>query len=146
MGFSLNPLSFITEGIKSVGGIIDKIHTSDDERLTAKQELLSIQVGMSERVLQYERDELRDRASVIKAEATSGNFLAANWRPITMLVFVSLITAHWFGLTAPNLSEGQIVMLMEIVKLGIGGYVIGRSAEKVIPGIIGAMKKTDNVK
>ncbi len=31
--------------------------------------------------------------------------------------------------------------LWDIVEIGLGGYVIGRSAEKVLPGIVESLKK-----
>ena len=49
-----------------------------------------------------------------------------------MLTFVGLIVAHWLGFTAENLSEGQVLALLGIVKVGLGGYVVGRSVEKGI--------------
>jgi len=80
-------------------------------------------------------------ASIVKAEATSGNWLASSWRPVTMLTFVGLIVARWFGWSAPGLSEAEALALWNIVQLGLGGYVVGRSAEKIIPSIAEALKK-----
>lgn len=58
-----------------------------------------------------------------------------------MLTFGALIVARWFGWAAPNLTEAEYIKLWDIVELGIGGYVIGRSAEKVLPGIAQVLKK-----
>lgn len=80
-------------------------------------------------------------ADVVQAEASSKHWLAANWRPILMLTFGSLIVARWFGWAAPNLSEAEYLALWDIVELGIGGYVIGRSAEKIGPRIADAFAK-----
>lgn len=79
-------------------------------------------------------------SEIIKTEASSEHWLAANWRPITMLVFVTLIVCRWFGWAAPNLSEAEYIKLWSIVELGLGGYVIGRSVEKVAPSLIKALK------
>lgn len=72
-------------------------------------------------------------ADIIKTEAASTHWLAANWRPLTMLTFTALIVARWFGWSAPNLSEIEYLKLWDIVQLGLGGYVIGRSVEKIAP-------------
>jgi hypothetical protein len=80
-------------------------------------------------------------AGIIKAEASSTNWLASSWRPVVMLTFAGLIVARWFGWAAPNLSEAEYLKLWSIVELGLGGYVIGRSAEKIIPGVAEALKK-----
>jgi hypothetical protein len=75
---------------------------------------------------------MQARLSVIQSEATSEHFLTANWRPIVMLVFTGLIVARWFGLSAEGISEAEYIEIWGILKLGIGGYVVGRSAEKVV--------------
>lgn len=80
-------------------------------------------------------------ASIVKAEAESSHWLTANWRPILMLAFGSLIVARWLGWTAPGISEAELLKLWDIVQLGLGGYVIGRSAEKVAPAIAAALRK-----
>lgn len=74
---------------------------------------------------------IEGRAQVVTAEAQSESWLARSWRPLTMLIFVGLIALHWLGLTSDTLTEGEVVLVLEIVKVGLGGYVIGRSAEKI---------------
>jgi len=81
------------------------------------------------------------QADIVKTEAASAHWLAANWRPLLMLVFGGLIVARWFGWAAPNLSEAEYLKLWGIVELGLGGYVIGRSFEKTIPTLADAVKK-----
>jgi hypothetical protein len=76
--------------------------------------------------------ELEAAASVITAEATSESWLTRSWRPITMLTFVALVAAHWLGFTAPNISPDEIAALLDIVKIGLGGYMVSRGAEKSI--------------
>ncbi|MCL7941208.1 holin family protein [Halomonas sp. ATCH28] len=74
---------------------------------------------------------IQGRAQVVTAEAQSESWLARSWRPLTMLAFVGLIGLHWLGLTSDTLTEGEVVLVLEIVKVGLGGYVVGRSAEKI---------------
>jgi hypothetical protein len=81
------------------------------------------------------------QADIIKTEAASSHWLAANWRPLLMLTFGGLIVARWFGWAAPNLSQEEYLALWNIVEFGIGGYVVGRSAEKIAPSLVQAMKK-----
>jgi hypothetical protein len=80
-------------------------------------------------------------AQIVQTEAASQHWLAANWRPLLMLTFGGLIVARWFGLAAPDLSEAEYIKLWDIVQLGLGGYVIGRSAEKITPAIVGALRR-----
>lgn len=81
------------------------------------------------------------QSDIVKTEAASTHWLAANWRPLTMLIFTSLIVARWFGWAAPNLAAEEYLKLWDIVQLGLGGYVIGRSMEKVAPSIADAFRK-----
>jgi hypothetical protein len=80
-------------------------------------------------------------ADIIKTEAASTHWLASNWRPLTMMTFVLLIVARWFGWAAPGLSEAEYLKLWSIVEFGLGGYVIGRSVEKIAPTIADAFKR-----
>lgn len=80
-------------------------------------------------------------AEIVRTEAASEHWLVACWRPLLMITFGTLIVCRWFGWAAPNLSETEYLKLWDIVELGLGGYVIGRSAEKIAPGIISAFKK-----
>ncbi len=106
-----------------------------DKRERTKQEFVTALIDQAQSI------ELA-AADIVKAEAQSGNWLASSWRPLTMLVFVGLIVARWFGWAAPNLSEAEYLKLWSIVELGLGGYVIGRTAEKLVPNIADAIKAT----
>jgi hypothetical protein len=119
--------------IDLAGKIFDRVIPDPEKAAAAKLELFKM-------VQDGSLQELTQRAGIVKAEAESTHFLAANWRPILMLTFGALIVARWFGWTAPNLTENEYLKLWDIVELGIGGYVIGRSAEKVVPAIADAIK------
>lgn len=81
------------------------------------------------------------QAEIVKTEAASEHWLAACWRPILMLTFGGLIVARWFGLAAPELDPAEYLKLWDIVELGLGGYVIGRSVEKIAPSLSGVLKR-----
>jgi hypothetical protein len=57
-----------------------------------------------------------------------------------MFLFGGLIAARWLGFVNPDLSEQEIQSLWDVVKIAMGGYVIGRSAEKIIPAVLEAKK------
>lgn len=117
-----------------LGQIVGNLFPDPTERAKAEAEVMR-------QVLDRRAELEQAAAGIIKAEATSGNWLAAAWRPILMLTFGALIVARWLGWSAPFLSEAEVLKLWDIVELGIGGYVIGRSAEKILPGLAGAIKK-----
>jgi hypothetical protein len=124
----------ITAALNIGGQLIDRLWPDQEKRDQAR-------LALMEMAQKGELAELTGRAEIVKTEAASSHWLAANWRPLLMLTFGALIVARWFGWAAPNLSEAEYLKLWDIVELGIGGYVLGRSAEKVLPSIAKALKK-----
>jgi hypothetical protein len=117
-----------------LGRVVGNLFPDPAEKAKAEAEML--------RQLLAAQSELEQAASrIIQTEAASQHWLAANWRPLTMLTFVVLIVARWFGWAAPNLSEAEYIKLWSIVEFGLGGYVVGRSVEKIAPSIAQAMKR-----
>lgn len=120
-------------------GLVDELVTSDEERLTLKQGLMTIQASVVTEALGYERTLAESRAAIITAEAQSEHWITAAWRPITMLTFVVIIVVAQFWPGSPPVPE----QMWPLIKLGLGGYIIGRSAEKVVPATVAALKASD---
>ena len=117
-----------------LGKVVGNLFPDPAEKAKAEAEVM--------RQLLAAQSEIEQAASkIIQTEAASTHWLAANWRPLTMLVFVALIVARWFGWAAPNLSEAEYIKLWAIVEFGLGGYVVGRSVEKIAPSIAQAIKR-----
>ena len=119
-----------------LGPIIDLVgrFIPDPEKKAAMQ-LQVMQMAQAGELAQ-----LNAAMSIIVAES-NGNWLQRSWRPLMMLFFAGLVGARWFGYSAPSMSEAEVLELWSIVKIGIGGYTIGRSAEKIAPSIADAFKK-----
>ncbi len=132
-----NPLTALVDGVKEV--IVGKL-TNDADKIAATTKLTELQVGLQEAVLNADLEFAKSQQAVIVAEAQSESWLTKSWRPLTMLFFVGLVGAYWFGWTAPNLPEPTVMELLGIVKIGLGGYVIGRSVEKTLPNMVTAFK------
>ena len=81
----------------------------------------------------------RAATDIVVTEAQSEHWLTASWRPIVMLTFTALIVARWLGYSAPGITEAEALRLWSIVEIGLGGYVIGRSVEKVAPQVAEAL-------
>lgn len=112
---------------KPAAGLIDELHTSEEERLAAKTKMLEVQAAAMQRVFDYETQALTARATIVNSEATSENWIASSWRPITMLTFMVLAVGDSLGLLATPLRDEAWMLL----QLGLGGYVVGRSGEKI---------------
>ncbi len=78
-------------------------------------------------LLNLESDILKVQANVIMSEANGASWLQRSWRPVTMLTFLVLVVLDSFALLPFRLAEEAWGLL----KLGLGGYVVGRSAETV---------------
>ena len=127
----------ITRLVDPVTKLVDNVHTSEEERLEIKAKLFEMQNAMASQVLDYEARLVEAKVSVINAESNGASILQRNWRPITMLTFLFLVVADIFGKTEFRLASEAWTLL----QLGLGGYVIGRSAEKIIPRVAAVMRK-----
>lgn len=131
----------IGEILGALSGVVDKVagRIFPDPKDEIKR--LELQQTLQAEMLRHSAEIEQAAAQVIMAEAQGHSWLQRNWRPLMMLTFGALIVARWLGYSAPNLTEAEALKLWDIVEIGIGGYVIGRSAEKLIPAVAGAMKK-----
>jgi hypothetical protein len=123
--------------VEKVGGVIDNLSTSGEEKLEARRKLMEIELEYRKALITAERDIVQAQADVIKTEAGSSNWLAANWRPILMLVF-TIIIAHNY-MVAPLFSLKYMAIpepMWELLKIGVGGYVFMRSGEKIARDVV----------
>ncbi len=121
--------SFISNIIKPATDLVDNLTTTEEEKLELKRKLIEVQNEFQSKVLDYETKLMESQSSIIRAEATSSSWLTKNWRPITMLTFLVLVVCDSFGLLAFRLADQAWTLL----QIGLGGYVVGRSAEKIVP-------------
>ena len=103
-----------------------------------KEQAAKLQAELSSEFMKYESKFVSYQKEIIVAETKSESYLARNWRPIMMLSFVVVVVNNY--MLAPYLKMfGVPYIIMEIppdmwdlLKLGISGYIVGRSAEKGI--------------
>ncbi|MCF2949197.1 holin family protein [Paraglaciecola aquimarina] len=123
----MNVFSFISNIFEPAVKLIDEIHTSDEEKLQLQAQIKAVENELLAKVMDYESQLLKSKTAIITAEATGQSWIQRNWRPITMLTFLVLVVLDSFGVLAFRLSEDAWTLL----KIGLGGYVAGRSAEKI---------------
>jgi len=121
-------LDLIAGIFKPAAELIDELHTSEEEKLEQKRRLLEIQAMVLDSSLEYEKEMMTSRAEIINSEAKSEHWITATWRPITMLTFLALAVGDSLGLLQTPLRDEAWTLL----QIGLGGYVVGRSTEKVI--------------
>lgn len=136
-----DPLSSV---LGAVGDIIGKFVASPDDKLKAQLELSQLSANFNLKLAELDTEWAKTQGDVIQTEAKSESWLTRSWRPLVMLDFALIITYSLF--LAPLFSLKHVDLppdMWELLKLGIGGYVVGRSLEKVArgaPAIVAAVK------
>jgi len=123
----MNVFSFISNIFEPAVKLIDEIHTSDEEKLQLQAQIKAVENELLAKVIDYESKLLESKTSIITAEATGQSWMQRNWRPITMLTFLVLVVFDSFGWLPSKLAPEAWTLL----QIGLGGYVAGRSAEKM---------------
>lgn len=136
----MNILAKVGDLLGGAFNLVDDIHTSDEEKLVLKAQLLTIQTGVITEVITAQSKMAELQSGIVKAEAQSQQWLTASWRPITMLTFLVMIVLAQFGLTDPVPEP-----MWPLLKLGLGGYVIGRSFEKTVPSVLSSLKSGEQI-
>lgn len=112
-------------------GVLDQVVTDKDERNRLKQQIQSQLIDSKDSVV-------KAQMGIILAEAQGESWLQRNWRPLLMITIVAIIANNY--LLAPYLGAifgvGLQLELPErmwdLMTIGVGGYVTGRSVEKGI--------------
>ena len=116
-----------TELIKGVGGVIDNLHTSKEEKLAAEQKI-------KELVASYQTNLEKEISTRWDSDMKSDSWLSKNIRPMT-LAFLVISTVLMIFIDAGTIKfvvEEKWTDLLQIVLITvIGAYFGGRSLEKV---------------
>jgi hypothetical protein len=126
-------LGLIPGLISAIMPTVDKVVDRTVEDANAAQNLkTSIALGLMEN-----SNEISQKAGdIVLAEARSEHWLTANWRPIIMMIFGTIIANNY--ILAPYMSAftGTSVSLeippdmWDLLKVGLSGYIVSRGAEK----------------
>ena len=112
--------------VKNVGGVIDNLHTSKEEKLAAEQKI-------KELVAQYEIEMEKNITDRWKSDMNSDSWLSKNVRPM-VLIFLVVCTVLMIFIDAGTIAfevEQKWTDLLQLVLITvIGAYFGGRSFEK----------------
>jgi hypothetical protein len=113
--------------IKNVGGVIDNLHTSKEEKLAAELKIKDMIMG-------YESEMQKQVTERWKMDMNSDSWLSKNIRPL-VLVFLVVATVLLIFIDAGVISfkvQDKWTDLLQLVLITvIGAYFGGRSLEKV---------------
>ena len=106
--------------IREVASVVNTLSVSAKEKKRIQADLLSAVNRQLEAVN-------RNQTAVVKGE-TDGNWLQRSWRTLVMLSFAGIVVVGvLFDL--PLLAENS--RLWDLLEIGLGGYVVGRSLESM---------------
>ena len=114
------------ELVKNVGGVIDNLHTSKEEKLEAEQKI-------KELVAQYEVEMEKNITDRWKSDMNSDSWLSKNVRPLVLIFLVVCTMLMIFidaGTIAFKVEEKWTDLLQLVLITVIGAYFGGRSFEK----------------
>ena len=115
------------ELVKNVGGVIDNLHTSAEEKLDAERKIKDMIMG-------YEAEMQKQVTERWKLDMNSDSWLSKNIRPL-VLVFLVVATVLLIFIDAGVISfkvQDKWTDLLQLVLITvIGAYFGGRSLEKV---------------
>ena len=113
--------------IKGVGGVIDDLHTSGEEKLAAEQKI-------KELVSNYEVEMEKQITERWKMDMGSDSWLSKNIRPLVLIFLVVSTVLLVFidaGVIAFEVKASWVDLLQLVLITVIGAYFGGRSLEKV---------------
>jgi len=116
-----------TELVKSVGGVIDNLHTSKEEKLEAEKQIKDMIMG-------YEAEMQKQVTERWKVDMASDSWLSKNIRPLVLIFLVVSTVLMIFidaGVIAFEVKDTWVDLLQLVLITVIGAYFGGRSLEKV---------------
>ena len=114
--------------VKTVGSFI-----TNDLPPEQKGQLISKYLDITQTTLSYQRD-------IITTEM-QGNWLQRSWRPILMFLIITIIGMNYLLLPILGLLHVPVSPLplpkelWTLLQIGLGGYIVGRSGEKIVENL-----------
>jgi hypothetical protein len=124
-----------------VGKVVDLIKGYQDKKVSEA----ALRAEVEKTILSTFADVAKTQGSVIEAEMRGENWLQRNWRPLVavcfafIVVFYGLLTpiaVGWFGWPPIRVGDQLLEWIMQAVMVCLGGYIGGRSLEKVVQMIV----------
>ena len=116
-----------TELVKGVGGVIDELHTSEEEKLQAEQKV-------KELLSEYETAIEMEITKRWDSDMKSDSWLSKNVRPMVLIFLVVSTVLMVFidaGVISFTVDEDWKDLLKMVLITTVGAYFGGRSYEKI---------------
>ena len=116
---------------------LDKILFNTIEKAVPDKDLQEkLKAELQTQLLQSHTQELQAASRIIEAEAKAGWF-ASSWRPLLMYVLIFILVWNYVIGPVIKIFLGAVITfelpgdVWTLLNVGLGGYVVGRSAESV---------------
>jgi len=114
-----------------IGPLLSGLIGVVDKAVEDKDQAAQIKAQLTQAAMTGQLKELEAASKVIVAEAQGDSWLQRNWRPLLMVMFGVIIANNYLVVPIFNTPAADIPPDMwDLLKLGVGGYVVGRTAEK----------------
>jgi hypothetical protein len=114
------------ELIKGIGGVVDNLHTSGEEKLEAERKI-------KELVANYEMEVEKNVTARWQSDMNSDSWLSKNVRPLVLIFLVVCTMLLIFidaGAIKFDVKDSYVDLLQLVLITVIGAYFGGRSLEK----------------
>ena len=124
-----------------IGKVVEKGLNIVDSIVEDKDKANEIKAAIKQQIMEQSHDELTQeleaRMQIILAEA-KGGWLQRNWRPILMLTIIAIVANNYVLFPYLSAFTDKVTILelpsglWALLNVGVGGYILGRSGEKII--------------
>ena len=116
--------------IREIGDIVNRLSVSSREKQKIQEEIQSL-------VYRYKSELVREQSAAVGDEMR-GNWLQRSWRPMVMLVLTLLVV---LGVFTESSMLSDTSRFWDLLEIGLGGYVIGRSGETITGNLLSRRQK-----
>jgi len=134
-------IPIVGDVLKGIIGLVDEVVEDKDEANKLKAQLSTVFASAD---LTKFTALLKAQAAIVLAEA-KGGWLQRNWRPLLMLTVIFIIFNNYVLVPYLSMFTSKVAVLelpgglWALLNVGVGGYVVGRSAEKVADKLRGKL-------
>lgn len=132
--------------IPIVGKVVEKGLDIIDDLVPDKDLAAKLKSGIKEKSMTFAHEEgsqlIEAQMKVMLAEMT-GSWLQRNWRPLLMLTIIAIVFNNYVLFPYLSMFTDKATMLelpkglWALLNVGVGGYIVGRSGEKIVTNLKG---------
>ncbi len=128
-------LPFVGKILSPILGIIDKAVPDKDLATRLKAQ---VQLEMTAMDFSSLEKEIDAKAKILVAEIQGKSWIQRTWRPILMLTIVAIVANNYIIFPYLSMFTDKVVILdlpdklYNLMSIGVGGYIVGRSGEKIV--------------